>query len=115
MKWKELHRMVMYVNPYLVKYSRDTQYSWTFDKKVILRLIDLVFVASLSFARLLTQKTVKWITLNNDELLLGPKLVDQNPNKLWYYPLMASLYRYGRSCNTFEDSSDGIYITTTIN
>lgn len=28
---------------------------------------------------------------------------------------MANLYRCGRSCNTFEDLSDGIHITTTIN
>ena len=51
--------------------------------------------------------------------MLGPKLVDQNPNKLWYYPLMANWYRCGQRCNTFEDSSDDIYIyiyiTTTIN
>ena len=43
--------------------------------------------------------------------MLGPKLVDQNPNKLWYYPLMANLYRCGQRSNTFEDWS----VTTTIN
>ena len=66
-----------------------------------------VFIALLSFSRPLATKCV---TLNNEQCITQPFLIDLNPVELKYYPFMISLHKCSESCNSVDDLSTEICV-----
>ena len=66
----------------------------------------MVFVAILSFGRLLNAQKVQCTTLLNQTYLTGPTLIDWCPNDLCCYPFMVKLDRCGGKCSTLNKLSD---------
>lgn len=51
------------------------------------KFVEKVFIASLSFSKLLA---TNWVSLSNEPCLVRPTVIDLSPNGLHYYSFMAS-------------------------
>ena len=79
---------------------------------MIFRFIKSVFVAVLSFEKALTAQVIKYISLNNKPCLARRTFIDLNSDQLLYYPFVVILYRYDGICNTLDDISDKLCVSS---
>lgn len=73
---------------------------------MVFRFIKLIFVAIISFRKIVVTQKVRCIFLNNQPYLAMPNLINLNPSQIHYCLVMVSLdISYG-SCNTVDDLCD---------
>ena len=73
---------------------------------MVFRFIKLIFVAIISFRKIVVTQKVTYIFLNNQPYLAIPNLINLNPSQIHYCLVMVNLdISYG-SCNTVDDLCD---------
>ena len=71
------------------------------------RLIKQVFVALLTLSGLLA---TKYMSLNNEQCIIRPTIIDINPVELNYYPFMINLDKLDGSCSAVDYLSTKICV-----
>ena len=75
-----------------------------FDKKISIGFLRIHTIGNISESLLSnSEESIKCVSLNNQPCQARPTLVNVNSNKSLYYPITASVNKYGRRCNTIDD------------
>ena len=75
-----------------------------FDRKISIGFLRIHTIGNLSESLLSnSEESIKCVSLNNQPCQARPTLVNVNSNKSLYYPITASVNKYGRRCNTIDD------------
>ena len=75
-----------------------------FDKEISIGFLRIHTIGNLSESLLSnSEESIKCVSLNNQPCQARPTLVNVNSNKSLYYPITASVNKYGRRCNTIDD------------
>lgn len=73
---------------------------------MVFRFIKLIFVAMISFRKIVVTQKVRCIFLNNQRYFAVPNLINLNPSQIHYCLVMVSLDTSYGSCNTVDDLCD---------
>ena len=57
---------------------------------------------------------IKYVSMNNQQCMVGLTLTDLNPDELRYYPFFISMDRCDKSCNIVVDPFGGIWVSNKI-
>ena len=75
-----------------------------FNKKISIGFLRIHTIGNLSESLLSnSEESIKCVSLNNQPCQARPTLVNVNSNKPLYYPITATVNKYGRSYNTIDD------------
>ena len=82
---------------------------------MICKFIKYVFAVILSFRRPLAALKLLHVSLDNQQCMIIPTLIDLNPDDLRHSPFMATLERCDGSCEIDEYLKNYAYIKNVIN